>query len=74
MPIDDLKMAMDQTHIGYPIVLDDLSQTWQLNSIDNLPMTFIIDPQGHVAKRIVGVSTEKSLLATIRELQKIQHE
>jgi cytochrome oxidase Cu insertion factor (SCO1/SenC/PrrC family) len=61
---------MNKTHIAFPVVLDDLAQTWPLQGIDALPVTFIIDPNGQVAKRIYGGNTEKSLLANIHELQK----
>ena len=70
IPMQELKNAMDKTHIAYPVVLEDPAQAWSLDGIDALPVTFIIDPNGDVAKKILGVNTEKSLLATVRELQK----
>ena len=70
MPMSDLQIAMSKTHIAYPVVLDDPAQTWPLHGIDALPVTFIIDPHGKIAKTIFGANTEKSLLATVHELQK----
>lgn len=69
MPMNELKAAINRTHIAYPVVLDDLSQTWPLSGIDVLPVTFIVDPQGRVAKKILGANTEKSLLAAVYQLQ-----
>ncbi len=70
MPMKDLQAAIEQTHIAYPIVLEDPAKTWALGEFEALPVTFIIDPEGHVAKKILGANTEKSLDAVMRELQK----
>lgn len=70
MPMNDLQAAIDKTHIIYPVVLEDPAETWPLYGIDVLPVTFIIDPNGKVVKRIVGANTEKSLFAALDELQK----
>jgi peroxiredoxin len=68
LSLSDLQQTIDKTHIAFPVVLEDPAQIWLLNGIEALPVTFIIDPQGKVVKRIVGASTEQSLLATLREL------
>lgn len=65
----DLQQAIRQTHIAYPVVLEDPAQTWAINGIDVLPMTFIINPHGQVVKRIVGRTTEQLLLDTIHQLK-----
>lgn len=70
MPRQDLQGAMKRIHILYPVILEDPAKTWALGEFEALPVTFIIGPHGEVAKKILGKSTEKSLLATIRELQK----
>jgi len=70
MPMKDLQAAIARTHIAYPVVLEDPAKTWALGEFDALPVTFIIGPNGEVVKKFLGKSTEKSLLATIRELQK----
>jgi thiol-disulfide isomerase/thioredoxin len=70
MPMADLQKAMSKTHIAFPVMLEDPAQTWVLSAVDALPVTFIIDPNGNVAKRIVGENTEKTLLKTIHQLQK----
>jgi peroxiredoxin len=70
MPMSDLELAMHKTQIAFPVILDDPAQTWKLDSIDALPVTFIIDPKGHVVKKILGGNTEKSLFATVHALQK----
>ncbi len=68
MPMNELQLAINKTHIAFPVVLEDPAQTWTLYGIDFLPVTFtIIDPNGKVAKKIVGASTEQSLLAAIHQ-------
>lgn len=70
MPIDDLQKAINIVHITYPVVLEDPARSWALDGIDALPVTFIIDPNGKVMKKILGANTEKSLIAIVHELQK----
>ena len=70
MPRQDLQNAMKRLHILYPVVLEDPAKIWALGEVEALPVTFIIGPDGEVAKKILGKSTEKSLLTTIRGLQK----
>lgn len=71
MPIGDLETAINKTHIAYPVILEDPSETWSFDGIDALPVTFIIDPKGKVVKKILGANTEQSLLAAVHELQKV---
>jgi len=70
MTAGDLEMAINKTHIAFPTLLEDPAQTWSsLDEIDALPVTFIIDPNGKVVKKIVGGNTEKSLLTVLHQLQ-----
>jgi len=72
MPAADLQLAIDKTHIAFPTLLEDPSQTWPaLDGIDALPVTFIIDPKGKVVKKIVGGNTEKSLRDLLHQLQQV---
>jgi thiol-disulfide isomerase/thioredoxin len=71
MPIAELKNAMNKLQIAYPIILEDPANTWDLDGIEALPVTFIIDPHGNVVKKILGSNTEKSLQIAINELQKV---
>lgn len=71
MPMTDIELAMHKMQIAYPVVLEDPAQTWALTGIEALPVTFIIDPNGKVVKKILGATTEKSLLATVHQFQKI---
>ncbi len=69
MPMNDLQDAMDKLHMTYPVVLEDPAETWPIYGIDALPVTFIINPNGNVVKKILGANTEKSLLAIVHALQ-----
>ncbi len=70
MPLDELKAAMARIHISYPVIQEDPTQVWPLEVVDVLPVTYIIDPRGKVVKRILGASTEASLLAIIHQMKK----
>ncbi len=72
MPMSDLQIAIHKTHIAYPVILEDPAATWALNDIEALPVTFIIDPQGKVVKKILGANTEQSLLAAMQQCYKIK--
>lgn len=71
MPMSELKTAMEKMHIAYPVILENPAQTWQLDEIDALPVTYIIDPNGKVVKKILGTNTEQSLQTVLHELQKV---
>ncbi len=65
----DLEQAISDIKITYPVLEEDPQVIWSLPDVNFLPVTFIINPEGHVAKQIVGSSTEESLQAALREAQ-----
>lgn len=69
LPMASLKEAILQTNIQFPVLSDDPNQLWQLGEVSVLPMTFIINPQGEVVKKIVGPSTEEALASIVHNLQ-----
>lgn len=70
LPRQSLIRAVSRTNIEFPVLVEDPSRVLQLNSVVYLPTTFILNPEGKVVKKIVGPSTERSLLATISKLQR----
>lgn len=69
LPSDELQTVMHDIQIEFPVLLEDPKNLWQLDEIEALPATFIINPQGLVVKKILGGNTEKSLLETLFYLQ-----
>src|SRR5262249_12417598 len=67
---EDLQLAIQKTNIGFPVLVEDPKQAWQLKTVDYLPTTFIISPAGTMVKMLVGPNTEQSLLRTIHNLEK----
>ena len=66
---DALDEAVKKLKMKFPVIVEDPNQAWQLGDMEVLPTTFIIDPNGKVAKKIVGVSTEKSLSEALKSAQ-----
>ncbi len=66
----DLKNAIHQAKITFPVLETDPSHIWKLSEVETLPTTFIISPSGKIEKKLVGPTTEKKLAQTIAELQK----
>jgi len=63
---DHLKNVMRKMQIKFPVLLNDPNVIWGLGDVGVLPMTFLINPQGIVVKRIVGQNSEKSLLKLLK--------
>jgi len=68
-PGDQLTEVVKQVHIDYPVLVEDPSEAWGLQSLTVVPTTFIINPQGKVVKMISGAVSEQSLLNLLQELQ-----
>lgn len=69
LPLTELKAVMNQMNLNFPVLLEDPRDLWHLRGIDFLPMTFIINPEGKVVKKIVGGSTEAMLQNLFNDLQ-----
>ena len=70
LPQDELSVAVNKMHIQFPVLLENPSALWQLGDTDVVPVTYIINPEGKVAQKIVGPTTEESLSAVMLALQK----
>jgi peroxiredoxin len=66
---EELEAAVKTAGIEFPVLRENPNEAWQLDPVEMLPTTFIINPKGKVVKTIVGASTEKSLRETLRMLQ-----
>lgn len=68
-PKSELQQLMKKNHMTYPNFIEDPRDIWHLGDIEAVPVTFIIDPQGNVAKKIYGGTTASSLEQAIKTLQ-----
>lgn len=69
LPVTKLKEAIQQVGIQFPVLVEDPHDVWPLGETNVIPITFIVDPDGKLAKTIIGQSTERSLFNTIYSLQ-----
>jgi peroxiredoxin len=69
LSLDNLKSSIASVSIKYPVLTSDPGPTWNLDSVDVVPTTFILNPEGRVVKVITGPNTERSLLGIINTLQ-----
>jgi peroxiredoxin len=65
--LDDLKQAIEKAGITFPVLTQDPSVVWNLGDVSVLPTTFIIDPQGKVVRKILGSSTQTTLMKALRD-------
>lgn len=70
IPPDELKEAVHNMDINFPILVEDPLHAWNLDDVEGVPMTFIINPKGEVVKKILGTNTEQSLKEMLQELKK----
>lgn len=61
VPSEQLRKLVNQFHIAFPVLTTDPAKELGINDIPGLPSTYVIGPDGQVAKRLFGVQTEKSL-------------
>lgn len=63
---DDLRQAINSFDIKYPVLVEDPTSLWNFGYFDVVPVTFVINPQGKVVKRILGAVTDAQLSEIIR--------
>jgi len=61
LPATELSQAMNMAGISYPVFIEDPAKIWGFADADVIPVTYVINPQGKIAKRIVGPTTEMDL-------------
>jgi thiol-disulfide isomerase/thioredoxin len=62
---DDLTQAMSAADIQYPVLVEDPTSIYNLGDFGVVPVTFVINPQGKIVKKIIGPTTENALMDII---------
>lgn len=62
-----LNQEMRQLNIQYPVVMEDIAKTFGWGSIEVVPTTFIVNPQGKLVGKLLGPQTAKNLNAAIQK-------
>jgi thiol-disulfide isomerase/thioredoxin len=65
----ELKQSASTLGISYPVLVEDPNHLWDLGYFDVIPVTFVINPQGKIARKIIGPTTEEVLLEIIHSPQ-----
>ena len=68
LSFDVLRQAVQRLHIKFPVLAEDPNTLWNFGDISIIPVTYIINPQGKVVKKILGANTEQSLTDTLNAL------
>lgn len=61
---------MKEVKINYPVVLGSANVTQQYGGIESIPTTFIIDKNGFVAGRQIGMLSKEALEQKVKSLLK----
>lgn len=61
LPLQQLRIAISQMQIRFPVLQSDPAKPLHLPTLNVLPTTFILDPQGNLVKQLVGPQTAKDL-------------
>jgi len=69
--LKDAQLQQDIKSLGihFPVLQEDPTAIWHLGALEALPVTFIINPQGKVVKRLVGPNTADDLKKLMQTLQ-----
>lgn len=62
----DLASAVKDFGIQYPVLLSSPAKLFGLENVDVVPVTFIINPQGKVVKKLLGPQTKEALQDEIK--------
>jgi thiol-disulfide isomerase/thioredoxin len=58
---DDLKNSITKAGVNFPVLTENPGEAWDLGTVEALPTTFILNPQGKVVEKKVGYNSERSL-------------
>lgn len=58
---DQLNTAIHQMRITFPVLQTDPAKIFHFPSLNVLPTTFVINPQGKIAKQLIGPQTAQDL-------------
>jgi len=63
---DQLKLFAEKHSLSFPLLSHFPSEKWGLEEVSVLPMTLIIDPEGHFKTVLKGPHTEKEFEAIVK--------
>lgn len=63
---EQLLPLIEKFNIQYPVMLQDVGQSFNVKPISGLPTTVIINPQGQITKVLLGEQTQQSLLGAMQ--------
>ena len=59
---------LEDLGVNYPIVMSDFEIETEVGGVYGIPTTFILDPNGRVAYKHVGIADEEELRGVIEGL------
>jgi cytochrome c biogenesis protein CcmG, thiol:disulfide interchange protein DsbE len=65
---EPVKLAYEKYHINYPVVMGDAALGERFGGVLGLPLSYLIDPDGHVVGRYQGKLNMKKVKTQIRSL------
>lgn len=65
----ELIHASQSLGIQFPVIIDDLTQRYNLPTHQGLPVTHIISPQGTLVETLIGEQSQASILQALQRLQ-----
>lgn len=61
---------VNENNIDYPIIIDDGKLAEAFGNIRGLPTTFLIDENGNIVRKFLGIKTKEFFVEQIREIIK----
>jgi thiol-disulfide isomerase/thioredoxin len=61
LPLEQLQTVIGQMKIEFPVLKTDPAKLFNLPNLNVLPTTFILDPQGKLAKQLIGPQNAQDL-------------
>jgi len=62
-----VKGFVERANISYLNVIDNLQIAQEYGGVRSIPTTFIIDRQGNVVQKIIGMQTKEAFMAAINK-------
>lgn len=57
----DLNQAIKRANISFPVLIENPNTLLNIGTIDTIPLTIVINPEGKIVKKITGPVTNASL-------------
>ena len=69
LPPSAMQQAAKQLDIQYPLIRENIAAKMHWGEVAYLPTTFMLDPKGHIAKKIVGPLKKDQLEQALLKLE-----